>query len=794
MSDSTPTSTPAPSGETPAAETHAAKTAAAPADPAEVPAEVAEAGSGEPANTAGSTQDPMGAAPPIDPAAPPVDPTGAAIPIDPAGAAIPIDPAGAAPPIDPAGAAPGATPAPPKKPSRFKRVGAALDRAGAWIARQFEGIPRRTIWLLFLTALGPPFALLVFDSILRREMFVNRAGPPVGGYIGGVFLSLSLWGFSLESARHPKRRIRYPAIALLAVTAFFGLGGQLLFRATSHEFYNRDAVLFAIQMWPIIFDYLMQDPLINLGILFGAAIVVSVYAIWRHRAHGPRQRLAAWGAGLALLACLLNAFIPWRAPASRHGLPPEVLFWHAAGGAGLYAVGIIDKPATLPPGKHQQLPPSKKPAAADAPDVVLIFGESVRRDEVCSIPSSDCKKSPGLDASAPNRIGFKHSFAVASCTEVSSAILWSGLHILTKSETMQTTPLVWDFAKARGYRTAYLTSQNLSFQDQGTFLRTSAIDRKVEARDRDPHSDVDIGSPDEGTANEVLQFLAEGGGPAFAVLHFSNTHLPYRQVEGHTPYQKVSDTPDGKKLANEAADQRHLKYLNSLYHQDQVIGDFVRELRKTERGKRTIVIYTADHGEAWGEHGSWTHTFDLFGEQINVPLWIDAPEGALRDDQRNELTRGAQSRPAYTADVTATVLDLLGALDEPNFKEQVSKLAGASLIRPRPTSRDIVLSNCPPFRGCFPESFGVVRWPLKYHYFGRDNDSSCANMLSDPAEKAQLHPDRCKDMRAIVEKHYGVRSQKSITKAAEKDKAKAAASGAPSAVPSAAPSATASEK
>ena len=44
---------------------------------------------------------------------------------------------------------------------------------------------------------------------------------------------------------------------------------------------------------------------------------------------------------------------------------------------------------------------------------------------------------------------------------------------------------------------------------------------------------------------------------------------------------------------------------------------------------RAIVIASSDHGEAWGEHGSYTHTFDLYAEQVDVPFWIDAPEGTL---------------------------------------------------------------------------------------------------------------------------------------------------------------------
>ena len=695
---------------------------------------------------------------PIESATAPIESTAAPIesataPIESATAAVEGPPEAPAPPA-----------APPKPPGRlrraFRKIGRGLNVAGDWIARQFEGIPPRRSWALLATAVLPPLAILIIDSIRRREMFVNRAGPPIGGYIGGALLSLSLWGFCLESARHPKRRVRYPALFVLALTGFFGIGGQLLFQSTAHEYYNRDAVLFAIDMGPIILNYLKENLAVNLAVLLGSAAFAVAYAIVRHRLHGPRQRLAWYGAGLALLATLLNAFIPWKAPAWKHGLPPEVLFWHAAGGASLYAAGILDKPNALPPGKHLQLPRSKTAVGPDAPDIVLIFGESVRRDEVCSVPSPSCKKSPELDAAAPDRFGWKISFSVASCTEVSSAILWSGLHIFTKPAEIQTAPLIWDYAKARGYRTAYLTSQNLSFQDQGTFLRTSQIDEKREARDRNPHSDLDIGSPDEGTAQEVLDFLAKGGGPALAVLHFSNTHLPYRQVPGYTPNDASAVDSDSKK---EAADARRAKYRNAIFHQDHIFGLFLTELRKTERGKRTIVIYTSDHGEAWGEHGSWTHTFDLYGDQINVPLWMDVPPGVLSDAQRNWLKNGQENRPVYTADVNATVLDMMGVLDDPELAPQVKALAGTSLLRPL-GQRDVVLSNCPPFRGCFPDAWGVVRWPMKFQYIGRATESSCIDWKKDPDERSPLPTEKCQNLRAIVAKQYGIRADKTWSK------------------------------
>jgi glucan phosphoethanolaminetransferase (alkaline phosphatase superfamily) len=600
-------------------------------------------------------------------------------------------------------------------------------------------------------------------------MFVVRAGPPIFGYIGGAALSLAVWGLALEAARHPRLAARLGALLLIAVTAFFGVGGQILFHATAHNYFNRDAVLFSIQMWPIIYDYLMQSPAVNLGVLFGASTLAVAYAVGRHRVIGPRRRFATLGAALAVVACLLAALLPLRVAAFHHGLPPDVLFWNAAGGVGLYALGLVDKPRVLPPGRHLALPPGATPVAAGAPDIVLLFGESVRRDEVCASMSADCKKSPRLDEAAPRRIGFTNSFAVASCTDVSSVVLWTGLSILTSIEAMQTAPLLWDYAKARGYRTGYLTSQNLFFQDQGNFLRTSRIDEKREARDRIEHGDLDIGSPDEGSAAEALAFLEEGGAPAFVVLHFSNTHLPYRQVPGYTHFKDDPGHAGPGSPAGSEAGRRHARYLNSLAHHDAVIGDFLGRLRETERGKRAIVIYTADHGEAWGEHKVYAHTLDLYGEQINVPLWIDAPPGALSADRMSELRAAAASRPVYTPDVSATILDLLSAYDEPAFEPSIAKLSGASLLRPPPPQRDMILSNCPPFRGCSPDSWGVVRWPLKYQYVGRSFESVCIDLEADPAEGAPLPPEKCRALRELMTGYYGARPDRALARRARRE-------------------------
>ncbi|MEZ4303067.1 MAG: sulfatase-like hydrolase/transferase, partial [Polyangiaceae bacterium] len=505
-----------------------------------------------------------------------------------------------------------------------------------------------------------------------------------------------------------------------------GGGAPVVLRGATHEYFNRQAAVFSIRLWPTILHYLGQSPGTVAAVLLVPAGVVIGVALVRRRMTGVRTAYPRLTLGVAVGTWLFAMFGPLDIPSARRGLPPEVLFWHAAGGLGLSAVGILPKPRALPPGDHAGLPAVSVPVAKDAPSVVLIFGESVRRDEVCGAKSRGCKSSPRVDEAAPRRVGFARSSSVASCTEIAGAVMWTGMSVQSRREEVQSAPLLWDYAKARGYRTGYFTSQNLAFADQALFVRSSRIDVWREARDRDPQVDADIGTPDETTAEEALSFLKEAGGAAFVVVHLSNTHLPYRQVPGHMPYDS----------GGEDASERRGRYSNSLVHHDAVVGDFVAELRKMPVGERAIVMYTADHGEAWGEHQSFTHTFDLYAEQVDVPLWVDAPEGALSAGQREELSRAAASRAVMTADVSATVLDLLGALDEPLFREATGRLAGESFLRAGARERVMEISNCPPFRSCYPDAWGVVKWPLKWHFVGRTNEWVCSDLAADPGELA----------------------------------------------------------
>jgi arylsulfatase A-like enzyme len=129
------------------------------------------------------------------------------------------------------------------------------------------------------------------------------------------------------------------------------------------------------------------------------------------------------------------------------------------------------------------------------------------------------------------------------------------------------------------------------------------------------------------------------GGPRLLWAHLMDPHAPYEGGEDREAYLREVRTLDAPLAA----------FLTSLPHD-------------------AIVVLTADHGEAFGEHGHYTHGNTLFDEEVRVPLVLCAPEGALGPPRDVDT-------PVSLVDVTPTLLDLAGA-SAPYPRH------GESLVRP----------------------------------------------------------------------------------------------------------------
>jgi arylsulfatase A-like enzyme len=99
---------------------------------------------------------------------------------------------------------------------------------------------------------------------------------------------------------------------------------------------------------------------------------------------------------------------------------------------------------------------------------------------------------------------------------------------------------------------------------------------------------------------------------------------------------------------------------------DWALGELVAYLKQIGVYDNTVLIVTADHGEALGEHRYQWHATCPYDEAIHIPLLIRFPHGAGPKGRVGALTE--------TIDVLPTILDLVGA------PPPAGTVQGASLV------------------------------------------------------------------------------------------------------------------
>ncbi len=258
--------------------------------------------------------------------------------------------------------------------------------------------------------------------------------------------------------------------------------------------------------------------------------------------------------------------------------------------------------------------------------------------------------------------------------------------------------------------------------------------------------------------------LAAAGGEHrfFFYIHFLPPHSPYRAPEefqslfrGKTPpnhregkaaFTLVS-TRERTAQPPKSTDEWVNLYDANLRWADWGVGEVERMLKERGLWEQTLVIVTADHGEAMREHGyEWHHTCP-YDEAIHIPLLIKFPGGRGPVGRISALTE--------TVDIMPTIADLYGLKypsdgplgTVPQGKSLVPLLTGAAT-----RVRDYVFSRTGGHWAC-----SVVRnheWSLLLYTGGKLR--ALYDLGSDPGQTYNAladHPKVAETMAAAFESH-----------------------------------------
>lgn len=616
--------------------------------------------------------------------------------------------------------------------------------------RHFSRLRKSFSWAVLL---APPVLVLAVDVAIRGSRLIDLRGKYIGSYLGALVESTLLWGLLLFASAARRGLLRWIAAVLFVALATITVGCQIYFQRVYSTYVNLDALLFATTFSESLFGHLRADGL-NLLTAVGPPLVCAIALVWIARLvvrpkRTAKSRFAQFLAPFAILAGLTIPCSYRTVQAST----PDVIYLHAMGGVVKQITGITP-PAHVRPGLRTPpalaaVVPQSSGAKVDRPNVLFIITESVRADAHCSAPVADCAISPATNAAVPHRMPLLQMRSNASTTAISLAVLWSGLPPTASRHDLHASPLLFDYAHAAGYDTAYWTSHHMMFANSRLYVQDLPTSHQTGATDLDPLADMDLGARDDLLTERIRQDFASMREPFFAVAHYGNTHIPYLVDKADAPFQPAADSK-----APEDNEAYRNYFLNAVHLQDKTIGDMIRFVRSQSFGARTIIIFTSDHGEAFREHGQLGHTSSILEEEIHVPGWIDAPEGTLTDSERKAL-ESHRSSLVFHVDIAPTILDMLGLEDEPSFADHYAPMVGRSLLRPIERTEPIALTNCAGVWGCAFRNWGMMSGSRKLEAREWDTAWHCYDVLDDPREQNDLGPSACGDLASRAEALHG---------------------------------------
>jgi hypothetical protein len=164
----------------------------------------------------------------------------------------------------------------------------------------------------------------------------------------------------------------------------------------------------------------------------------------------------------------------------------------------------------------------------------------------------------------------------------------------------------------------------------------------------------------------VTRMLPRLAPPFFLYVHLVDPHDPYAPEkpwgrapgEGRPYVQPQWFEVRGEMLGAAALARMRDQYDGEIAEMDAQIAVLLARLDAAGLLDDTLVAFTADHGEEFGEHGGLRHGRTLFEESLRVPFVLWARSG---------LPARAGREPFHLVDFTPTVLDALGVPAPPGL-------------------------------------------------------------------------------------------------------------------------------
>jgi arylsulfatase A-like enzyme/tetratricopeptide (TPR) repeat protein len=252
-------------------------------------------------------------------------------------------------------------------------------------------------------------------------------------------------------------------------------------------------------------------------------------------------------------------------------------------------------------------------------NVILITVDTLRTDRLSAYGSRDVS-TPQIDALAREGVLFTNAASTVPSTLPAHVSILTGTYPPDHGVRENVgyvldgrAPTLATLLGTRGWATAAFVSAYVLDAQSGT---GRGFDRYFDDFDLGRQKSVDISTvrrTGDKTVAEAVRWLdaRPADRPFFLWLHLYDPHDPYRPPE---PYRTAHP---GR------------PYDGTVAFTDAVIGSFRHALEERGLLDRSLLVFTADHGEGLGDHGEMFHGYFVYDTTIHVPLIIRTPSRTL---------------------------------------------------------------------------------------------------------------------------------------------------------------------
>ncbi|MHA1665397.1 MAG: sulfatase [Candidatus Njordarchaeales archaeon] len=458
----------------------------------------------------------------------------------------------------------------------------------------------------------------------------------------------------------------------------------------------------------------------------------------------------------------------------------------------------------------------------DMENVILITVDSLRADHL-SCYGYEKETSPNMDKIAESGILFKQAISNGGHTRIAFPTILTSTYFFSHRFLKRMNngftiylsddrPYLPEILKRNGYKTAGFHSNPFLTKrygyNRGFDMLLDPLEKSIGTKknirsfvqnhlnpdgllyrslkivfNRFRHVEPPFAGGEEITKSALSWVKNNRGSPFFLWVHYMDVHHPYLPPKNHL--MKFSDkiitsresiTLHTKMLKNSASlSHIDIKNLISLYdgcinYVDYWIGELLNALEGMDV-RDSLIILTADHGDAFGEHGEFGHgerSGNLYEEIMRIPLIISAPtlKGSEIHDQVSLL------------DVAPTILDFL-SIQKPDSMQGKSLLTYNNKDKGDGTFAETLNIGAQPYINTKGElnlikRRGVIAYRTEnWKYIHNENmDDELYNLRTDPKEKKNIineQVEKAEEYKSEILQHLA-RVEKNMRKVSEKEK------------------------